>query len=78
MRAAQSIEKVQAARAAFLAALSGSNHKASGSAGGYLLAADDWLPAAFSAVDPAGEQEFQLYVDAMERFSIICTVLAPG
>jgi hypothetical protein len=36
-RVAQSIEKVQAARAAFPAALSGSNHKASGSAGGYLL-----------------------------------------
>jgi hypothetical protein len=38
MRTAQSTEKVQAARAAFPAALSGSNHKASGSAGGYLLA----------------------------------------
>jgi hypothetical protein len=37
MRTAQSTEKVQAARAAFQAALSGSNHKASGSAGGYLL-----------------------------------------
>jgi predicted metal-dependent enzyme (double-stranded beta helix superfamily) len=43
-----------------------------------LIAADDWLPARFSAADPAGEQQFQLYADAMERFSIVCTVLAPG
>jgi predicted metal-dependent enzyme (double-stranded beta helix superfamily) len=43
-----------------------------------LIAADDWLPAEFSAADPVGEQQFQLYADAMERFSIICTVLGPG
>jgi predicted metal-dependent enzyme (double-stranded beta helix superfamily) len=43
-----------------------------------LILADDWLPIAFSIADPAGEQQFQLYADAMERFSIVCTVLAGG
>jgi predicted metal-dependent enzyme (double-stranded beta helix superfamily) len=43
-----------------------------------LIADDDWLPAEFSAADRADEQQYQLYADAMERFSIVCTVLAPG
>jgi predicted metal-dependent enzyme (double-stranded beta helix superfamily) len=43
-----------------------------------LIAAEDWLPAEFAAADSACEQEFQLYADAMERFSIVCTILAPG
>jgi predicted metal-dependent enzyme (double-stranded beta helix superfamily) len=43
-----------------------------------LIAADDWLPPAFSAAHPSGGQEFQLYADAMERFSIVCTVLGAG
>jgi predicted metal-dependent enzyme (double-stranded beta helix superfamily) len=43
-----------------------------------LIATDDWLPPAFSAADPASGQQFQLYTDAMERFTIVSTVLAPG
>jgi predicted metal-dependent enzyme (double-stranded beta helix superfamily) len=43
-----------------------------------LIAVDDWLPPAFSTADPACGQQFQLYSDAMERFTIVSTVLAPG
>jgi 3-mercaptopropionate dioxygenase len=43
-----------------------------------LIAADDWLPPVFALADPACGQQFQLYADAMERFSIVSTVLAPG
>jgi predicted metal-dependent enzyme (double-stranded beta helix superfamily) len=43
-----------------------------------LIAVDDWLPPAFSAADPACGQQFQLYSDAMERFTIVSMVLAPG
>nr|WP_252393824.1 hypothetical protein [Candidatus Rhodoblastus alkanivorans] len=43
-----------------------------------LIAADDWLPSAFSATDPACGQQFQLYADAMDRFTVVSTVLAPG
>ena len=43
-----------------------------------LIAEDDWLSPAFSAADPAYAQQFQLYADAMERFTIVSTVLAPG
>ncbi len=43
-----------------------------------LIEADDWLPPEFSAAEPACARQFQLYVDAMERFSIVSTVLAPG
>jgi predicted metal-dependent enzyme (double-stranded beta helix superfamily) len=43
-----------------------------------LIAVDDWLPPAFSAADSACGQQFQLYSDAMERFTIVSTVLAPG
>jgi predicted metal-dependent enzyme (double-stranded beta helix superfamily) len=43
-----------------------------------LIAADDWLPSAFAAADPVGSQQFQLYADAMERFSIVSTVVTPG
>jgi predicted metal-dependent enzyme (double-stranded beta helix superfamily) len=43
-----------------------------------LIAADDWLPASFSSADARCGQQFQLYADAMERFTIVSTVLAPG
>jgi len=45
---------------------------------GRLLACDNWLPPAFAAADPARARQFQLYADAMERFTIVSTVLAPG
>ena len=43
-----------------------------------LIAEDDWLPSAFSVADPARPQQFQLYADAMERFAVVSTILAPG
>lgn len=43
-----------------------------------LVANDDWLPEAFSAQDPAGGAQYQLYRDGLERFSIISTVLPVG
>lgn len=43
-----------------------------------LVATDDWLPAAFATPDPTRGQRFQLYADALERFSIVATVLAGG
>lgn len=43
-----------------------------------LTAGDDWLPEVFATPDPARRQQFQLYADGLERFSIAATVLAPG
>lgn len=43
-----------------------------------LVAADDWLPPAFARPDPTRGQRFQLYADALERFSVTVTVLAGG
>lgn len=42
------------------------------------LAEKDWLPEVFSRADAKAPQNFQVYADAMERFSIVATVLAPG
>lgn len=43
-----------------------------------LVANDDWLPEAFSAQDPAGGAQYQLYRDGLERFSVVSTVLPAG
>lgn len=43
-----------------------------------LVASDDWLPEAFAATDSAQGQQFQLYADGMERFSVVSTVLTAG
>jgi 3-mercaptopropionate dioxygenase len=50
-----------------------------------LVATDDWLPASFAAAPPAqagearaGAPQFHLYADAMERFSVVSTVLCAG
>ena len=40
-----------------------------------LIATDDWLPAAFAVPHPAGGQQFQIYRDGLERFSVVSTVL---
>jgi len=43
-----------------------------------LIATDDWLPTVFAAANPAGGQQFELFRDALERFSIVSTVLGGG
>ena len=43
-----------------------------------LIATDDWLPTAFAVPNPAGGQQFQIYRDGLERFSVVCTVLWGG
>ena len=43
-----------------------------------LVASDDWLSAVFAAPDPARRQQFQLFADGLERFSVVATVLSPG
>lgn len=43
-----------------------------------LVAADDWLPPAFASAGAGAPRQFQLYADAMERFCVASTVLAPG
>jgi predicted metal-dependent enzyme (double-stranded beta helix superfamily) len=47
-----------------------------------LVAGDDWLPKSFAAVRPqtgeGGATQFHLYADAMERFSVVSTVLSAG
>ncbi|MFG1480652.1 hypothetical protein V5F53_18645 [Xanthobacter sp. V4C-4] len=42
-----------------------------------LVAVDDWLPSAF-ATPGDGPRLFELYADAMERFCVAASVLAPG
>src|SRR5262249_40393058 len=47
-----------------------------------LVASDDWLPKNFATIPPqaeegrAGAAQFHLYADAMERFSVVSTVLS--
>ncbi len=43
-----------------------------------LVARDDWLPAAFAEPHPDFYQQFLLYADARERFSIVSFVWGPG
>jgi predicted metal-dependent enzyme (double-stranded beta helix superfamily) len=44
-----------------------------------LIAAEDWLPAAFAAGSQDGAQQFQLYSDqGQDRFSVVSTVLGGG
>lgn len=43
-----------------------------------LVASDDWLPAVFAAPGAISGVQFQLYSDALERFSVVATVLSAG
>lgn len=43
-----------------------------------LIADDHWLPAVFAKPGISGACQYQLYHDGLERFSVVCTVLAPG
>lgn len=43
-----------------------------------LVSHDDWLPEAFAAPDPQRYQQFLLYCDPLERFSVVSFVWGPG
>jgi predicted metal-dependent enzyme (double-stranded beta helix superfamily) len=43
-----------------------------------LVAADDWLPAAFAEPDPARYRQYLLHCDPLERFSVLSFVWGPG
>ena len=43
-----------------------------------LVATDDWLPDAFTTVNPDQYQQFLLYCDPHERFSVVSFVWGPG
>ena len=43
-----------------------------------LIAHDDWLPQAFAAPHLAHYQEYLLYCDPLERFSVVSVALGPG
>lgn len=43
-----------------------------------LVAHDDWLPEAFARPDPDRYQQFLLYCDPLERFSVASFVWGPG
>jgi 3-mercaptopropionate dioxygenase len=43
-----------------------------------LIASDDCLPAAFSEPTPGAASQFQIYLDGMERFCVVSTILAGG
>lgn len=43
-----------------------------------LIAEADALPAAFCAAPPGAARQYQLYSDAMERFTVVSTILAGG
>ncbi|MFM1892093.1 MAG: hypothetical protein RLZ44_1170, partial [Pseudomonadota bacterium] len=43
-----------------------------------LIAHDDWLPAHFAAADPERYQQYLLYCDPLERFSVVSFVWGPG
>ncbi len=43
-----------------------------------LVAKDDWLPDAFATADPERYQQFLLYCDPHERFSVVSFVWGPG
>ena len=43
-----------------------------------LIAHDDWLPAQFTEPNPAKYQQYLLYCDPFERFSLASFIWAPG
>lgn len=43
-----------------------------------LITHDDWLPDAFAAPNPANYQQYLLYCDPFERFSLVSFVWGPG
>jgi predicted metal-dependent enzyme (double-stranded beta helix superfamily) len=43
-----------------------------------LITHDDWLPEAFAAPNPAKYQQYLLYCDPFERFSLVSFVWGPG
>ncbi|WP_246720801.1 hypothetical protein [Methylocystis sp. H4A] len=43
-----------------------------------LFTTDDWLPTVFAVPNPAGGQQFQIYRDGLERFSVVSTILSGG
>lgn len=43
-----------------------------------LITHDDWLPDAFAAPNPAKYQQYLLYCDPFERFSLVSFVWGPG
>jgi predicted metal-dependent enzyme (double-stranded beta helix superfamily) len=43
-----------------------------------LITTDDWLPMVFAVPNPAGGQQFQIYRDGLERFSVVSTILWGG
>jgi len=45
---------------------------------GDLVAADDWLPAAYAVPDPARYRQYLLHCDSRERFSVVSFVWGPG
>jgi predicted metal-dependent enzyme (double-stranded beta helix superfamily) len=45
---------------------------------GALVARDDWLPDDFARADPDRYQQFLLYCDPFERFSVVSFVWGPG
>jgi predicted metal-dependent enzyme (double-stranded beta helix superfamily) len=45
---------------------------------GALIAQDDWLPETFAAPHMAHHQEYLLYCDPLERFSVVSVALGPG
>ena len=45
---------------------------------GQLIQRDDWLPEPFARMNPERYQQFLLYVDPDERFSVVSFVWGPG
>ena len=43
-----------------------------------LITTDDWLPTVFAVPNPAGGQQFQIYRDGLDRFSVVSTILWGG
>ena len=43
-----------------------------------LFTTDDWLPTVFAVPNPAGGQQFQIYHDVLDRFSVVSTILSGG
>lgn len=75
--------RLQAFVAAFAALLNRRADEAStlsegGELLGQLVACDDWLPGNQAQADPRHYQQFLLYVDPRERFSVVSFVWGPG
>jgi predicted metal-dependent enzyme (double-stranded beta helix superfamily) len=43
-----------------------------------LVENDDWLPTVFAVPNPAEGQQFQIYRDGLERFTVVSTILSGG